>query len=193
MLDVYNLYQKYLAEANTPKQTSLGIDPYKYLLYPQGQDSGGDNNGGGITTLSPQQIQDRAMQMQFEAAAARDKEGNIIGGLTPEEQILMDRMTGKAPLTNIQKATLASGFIIPGSGILTMANLYAQRAMDARRAAEEMTALQNRANAEGIGYSAVTKPGTYSYDDSVVGGSGTGGGWAGSGFSTSSGGTEETF
>lgn len=143
MNGIYDLYQKYLAEAYAPKQATPAFDPYKYLLYPPVQE-GGDSVGGGITTLSPQQTRDRAMQMQFEAAAARDKEGNIIGGLTPEEQILMDRMTGKAPLTNIQKATLGSGFILPGSGILTMANLYAQRALDARRAEQEMAALQRQ-------------------------------------------------
>jgi len=192
MNGIYDLYQRYLAEAYAPKvSTTPAYDPF-WFLKQQTQGEGGDNTGG-ITTLSPQQMRDRAMQMEFDAAALRDKDGKVVGGLTEEEQLLMDRMTGKAPLTNMQKATLGYGFAMPGTGIISMANLYAQRAMDARRAAQEMTALQNRANAEGIGYSAVTRPGTYSYDDSVVGGSGTGGGWAGSGFSTSSSGTEETF
>ena len=178
MNGIYDLYQQYLAEAYAPKvSTTPAYDPF-WFLKQQTQGEGGDNTGG-ITTLSPQQTRDRAMQMEFDAAALRDKDGKVVGGLTEEEQLLMDRMTGKAPLTNMQKATLGYGFAMPGTGIISMANLYAQRAMDARRAAQEMTALQNRANAEGIGYSAVTRPGTYSYDDSVVGGSGTGGGSGG--------------
>ena len=189
MLDVYNLYQKYLAEAYAPKQTMETYNPLKYLLYPQIQDSGGDNTGG-ITTLSPQQMRDVAMQQQFEAAALRDEQGNVVGGLTPEEQELMDQARGKGRLSNFDKFNVGSFFI--GGGLPSMFSLMASRRAGQNQALQQLSAMQN-ADTSNIGINAVTRPGTYSYDDSNVGGSGTGGGWAGSGFSTSSGGTEETF
>lgn len=181
MNGIYDLYQRYLAEAYAPKApTTPAYDPY-WFLRQQPQGEGGDNTGG-ITTLSPQQTMDRAMQMEFDAAAstyAKDQygnmvnTGNVVGGLTEEEQLLMDRMTGKAPLTNMQKATLGYGFAMPGTGIISMASLYAQRAMDARRAAEEMRALQRQQDIARIA-SGSSGSDTFSFsDNSGYGGTGT--------------------
>jgi hypothetical protein len=149
-MGIYDLYQQYLTQAYAPKTTTSVFDPYKYLLYPPVQD-GGDGSTG-ITTLSPQQTRDRAMQMQFEAAAntyAKDQYGNmintgkVVGGLTEEEQALMDRMRGKGPLTTWQKANLGLGFLGPATGgISNILTLGAMRYADARKAAEEMRAMQ---------------------------------------------------
>ena len=45
-MGIYELYQKYLAEAYAPKETSAGLDPYRYLYYPYTtqSDSGGVQN-----------------------------------------------------------------------------------------------------------------------------------------------------
>ena len=182
MNGIYDLYQRYLAEAYAPKQsTTPAYDPY-WFLRQQPQGEGGDNTGG-ITTLSPQQMRDRAMQMEFDAAALRDKDGKVVGGLTEEEQLLMDRMTGKAPLTNMQKATLGYGFAMPGTGIISMANLYAQRAMDARRAAEEMRASQVQQDIQRAIDTANQSGGTHSSDSSFTGHTAaTGGGMGTSGW-----------
>jgi hypothetical protein len=172
MNGIYDLYQQYLAEAYAPKvSTTPAYDPF-WFLKQQTQGEGGDNTGG-ITTLSPQQTRDRAMQMEFDAAALRDQYGNVVGGLTEAEQILMDKMTGKAPLTNMQKATLGYGFAMPGTGIISMANLYAQRAMEARRAAEEMAALQRQQDVRRAA-SGSSGSDTFSFsDNSGYGGTGT--------------------
>lgn len=191
MNGIYDLYQRYLAEAYAPKQsTTPAYDPY-WFLRQQPQGEGGDNTGG-ITTLSPQQTMDRAMQMEFDAAAstyAKDQygnminTGNVVGGLTDEEQLLMDRMTGKAPLTNMQKATLGYGFAMPGTGIISMASLYAQRAMDARRAAEEMRASQVQQDIQRAIDTANQSGGTHSSDSSFTGHTAaTGGGMGTSGW-----------
>jgi hypothetical protein len=151
-MGIFDLYQQYLTEAYAPKQTTSTFDPYKYLLYPPVQDDGDSTTG--ITTLSPQQTKDRAMQMEFDAAAsmyAKDQYGNmvntgkVVGGLTEEEQLLMDRMRGKGPLTTWQKANLGLGFLGPATGgISNILTLGAMRYADARKAAEEMEALQRQ-------------------------------------------------
>jgi len=181
MNGIYDLYQRYLAEAYAPKEsTTPAYDPY-WFLRQQPQGEGGDNTGG-ITTLSPQQMRDRAMQMEFDAAAsmyAKDQNGNmintgkVVGGLTEAEQILMDKMTGKAQLTPMQKATFGYGFAMPGTGIISMASLYAQRAMDARRAAQEMAALQRQQDVRRAA-SGSSGSDTFSFsDNSGYGGTGT--------------------
>jgi len=176
-MDLYDLYQKYLEEAYAPKQTMETYNPLKYLLYPQIQDSGGDNTGG-ITTLSPQQIQDRAMQMDFDAAALRDEQGNVVGGLTPEEQELMDQARGKGGLSGYDKFNVGTMFM--GGGLPSIFSLMASRRAGQNQALQQLSAMQN-ADTSNIGINAVTRPGTYSYDDSNVGGSGTGGGSPSSG------------
>ena len=181
MNGIYDLYQQYLAEAYAPKvSTTPAYDPF-WFLKQQTQGEGGDNTGG-ITTLSPQQTRDRAMQMEFDAAAsmyAKDQNGNmintgkVVGGLTDAEQLLMDKMTGKSQLTNMQKAALGYGFAMPGTGIISMANLYAQRAMEARRAAEEMAALQRQQDVRRAA-SGSSGSDTFSFsDNSGYGGTGT--------------------
>lgn len=180
-MGIYDLYQQYLAEAYAPKETIGSIDPYKYLLFPPSEDSGGDSTGG-ITTLSPQQKANQVSQWDFEAAAntyAKDQYGNMVntgkvsGGLTEEEQLLMDKITGKSPLTNMQKATLGLGFVVPGTGIMTMANLYVQRQLEARKAAEQMKALQRQ---QDIARTASGSSGSDTFnfsDNSGYGGTGT--------------------
>jgi hypothetical protein len=190
-MGIYDLYQQYLAEAYAPKETIGSIDPYKYLLFPPSEDSGGDSTGG-ITTLSPQQKANQVSQWDFEAAAntyAKDQYGNMVntgkvsGGLTEEEQLLMDKMTGKAPLTNMQKATLGLGFVVPGTGILTMANLYGQRQLEAKKAAEQMRALQVQQDIQRAIDTANQSGGTHSSDSSFTGHTAaTGGGMGTSGW-----------
>jgi len=144
-------------------------------------------------------MRDAAMQQEFEAAALRDEQGNVIGGLTPEEQELMDQARGKGRLSGYDKFNIGSMFL--GGGLPNMFSLMASRKLGQNQALKQLSAMQN-ADTSDIGINAVTRPGTYGYDDVIVGGSGTGGdsgGWSGgsggfgSGFSTSSSGTEETF
>ena len=197
-MSVYDLYQSYLNQLQNPVVQQSPLFDYR-LLYPPVQQDGGDSMGGGIMQLSPQQIQDRAMQQEFEAAALRDEQGNVIGGLTPEEQELMDQARGKGRLSGYDKFNIGSMFL--GGGLPNMFSLMASRRMGQNQALKQLSAMQN-ADTSDIGINAVTRPGTYGYDDVIVGGSGTGGdsgGWSGgsggfgSGFSTSSSGTEETF
>jgi hypothetical protein len=190
-MGIYDLYQQYLAEAYAPKETIGSIDPYKYLLFPPSEDSGGDSTGG-ITTLSPQQKANQVSQWDFEAAAntyAKDQYGNMVntgkvsGGLTEEEQLLMDKITGKSPLTNMQKATLGLGFVVPGTGIMTMANLYGQRQLEAKKAAEQMRALQVQQDIQRAIDTANQSGGTHSSDSSFTGHTAaTGGGMGTSGW-----------
>ena len=129
--------------------------------------------GSGITQLSPQQMRDAAMQQEFEAAALRDEQGNVIGGLTPEEQELMDQARGKGRLSGFDKFNVGNLFI--GGGLPSMFSLMASRRMGQNKALQQLSAMQN-ADTSNIGIAAVTRPGTYGYDDVTVGGSGTGGG-----------------
>jgi len=197
-MSVYDLYQSYLNQLQNPVVQQSPLFDYR-LLYPQVQQDGGDSMGGGITQLSPQQMRDAAMQQEFEAAALRDEQGNVIGGLTPEEQELMDQARGKGRLSGYDKFNIGSMFL--GGGLPNMFSLMASRKLGQNQALKQLSAMQN-ADTSDIGINAVTRPGTYGYDDVIVGGSGTGGdsgGWSGgsggfgSGFSTSSSGTEETF
>jgi len=197
-MSVYDLYQSYLNQLQNPVVQQSPLFDYR-LLYPQVQQDGGDSMGGGITQLSPQQMRDAAMQQEFEAAALRDEQGNVIGGLTPEEQELMDQARGKGRLSGYDKFNIGSMFL--GGGLPNMFSLMASRRLGQNQALKQLSAMQN-ADTSDIGINAVTRPGTYGYDDVIVGGSGTGGdsgGWSGgsggfgSGFSTSSSGTEETF
>ena len=110
----------------------------------------------------------------------------------------MDQARGKGRLSGYDKFNIGSMFL--GGGLPNMFSLMASRKMGQNQGLEGLRQLANLSN---IGFSGVTKPGTYAYDDVIVGGSGTGGdsgGWSGgsgsdwgSGFSTSSSGTEETF
>jgi hypothetical protein len=81
-MSIYDLYQSYLNQLQNPVVQQSPLFDYR-LLYPPVQQDSGDNMGGGIMQLSPQQIQDRAMQQEFDASALRDEQGNVIGGLTP--------------------------------------------------------------------------------------------------------------
>jgi hypothetical protein len=197
-MSIYDLYQSYLNQLQNPVVQQSPLFDYR-LLYPPVQQDGGDSMGGGITQLSPQQMRDAAMQQEFEAAALRDEQGNVIGGLTPEEQELMDQARGKGRLSGYDKFNIGSMFL--GGGLPNMFSLMASRRLGQNQALKQLSAMQN-ADTSDIGINAVTRPGTYGYDDVIVGGSGTGGdsgGWSGgsggfgSGFSTSSSGTEETF
>jgi|DEB0MinimDraft_6_1074348.scaffolds.fasta_scaffold04769_3 hypothetical protein len=197
-MSVYDLYQSYLNQLQNPVVQQSPLFDYR-LLYPQVQQDGGDSMGGGITQLSPQQMRDAAMQQEFEAAALRDEQGNVIGGLTEKEQELMDQARGKGRLSGYDKFNIGSMFL--GGGLPNMFSLMASRRLGQNQALKQLSAMQN-ADTSDIGINAVTRPGTYGYDDVIVGGSGTGGdsgGWSGgsggfgSGFSTSSSGTEETF
>jgi hypothetical protein len=197
-MSIYDLYQSYLNQLQNPVVQQSPLFDYR-LLYPPVQQDGGDSMGGGITQLSPQQMRDAAMQQEFEAAALRDEQGNVIGGLTPEEQELMDQARGKGRLSGFDKFNIGSMFL--GGGLPNMFSLMASRRLGQNQALKQLSAMQN-ADTSDIGINAVTRPGTYGYDDVIVGGSGTGGdsgGWSGgsggfgSGFSTSSSGTEETF
>ena len=193
-MSVYDLYQSYLNQLQNPVVEQSPLFDYR-LLYPPVQQDGGDNIGSGIMQLSPQQIQDRAMQQEFEAAALRDEQGNVIGGLTPEEQELMDQARGKGRLSGFDKFNIANMFV--GGGIPSMIQLGISRRMGQNQALQQLSAMQN-ADTSDIGIAAVTRPGTYGYDDVTVGGSGMGGSDSGGssfggGFSTSSSGVEETF
>jgi len=197
-MSVYDLYQSYLNQLQNPVVQQSPLFDYR-LLYPPVQQDGGDSMGGGITQLSPQQMRDAAMQQEFEAAALRDEQGNVIGGLTEKEQELMDQARGKGRLSGYDKFNIGSMFL--GGGLPNMFSLMASRRLGQNQALKQLSAMQN-ADTSDIGINAVTRPGTYGYDDVIVGGSGTGGdsgGWSGgsggfgSGFSTSSSGTEETF
>jgi hypothetical protein len=101
-MSIYDLYQSYLNQLQNPVVQQSPLFDYR-LLYPPVQQDSGDNMGGGITQLSPQQIQDRAMQQEFDASALRDEQGNVIGGLTKEEQELMDQARGKGSLGRFDK------------------------------------------------------------------------------------------
>jgi hypothetical protein len=197
-MSIYDLYQSYLNQLQNPVVQQSPLFDYR-LLYPPVQQDGGDSMGGGITQLSPQQMRDAAMQQEFDASALRDEQGNVIGGLTKEEQELMDQARGKGSLGRFDKFNIANMFL--GGGIPSMIQLGISRKMGQNQALKQLSAMQN-ADTSDIGINAVTRPGTYGYDDVIVGGSGTGGdsgGWSGgsggfgSGFSTSSSGTEETF
>ena len=189
-MSIYDLYQSYLNQLQNPVVQQSPLFDYR-LLYPPVQQDGGDSMGGGITQLSPQQMRDVAMQQEFEAAALRDEQGNVVGGLTPEEQELMDQARGKGGLSGFDKFNIGNMFI--GGGLPSMFSLMASRRAGQNQALQQLSAMQN-ADTSDIGIAAVTRPGTYGYDDSNVGGSGTGGGSSfGGGFSTSSSGVEETF
>jgi tetrahydromethanopterin S-methyltransferase subunit G len=86
-MSVYDLYQSYLNQLQNPVVQQSPLFDYR-LLYPPVQQDGGDSMGGGITQLSPQQIQDRAMQQEFDASALRDEQG--ITGLKKDIFILKD-------------------------------------------------------------------------------------------------------
>ena len=144
-MSVYDLYQSYLNQIqNQSAQTSPLFD-YR-LLYPQVQqdNGGGDYTGGGINNLSPQQIQDRAMQMDFEAAALTDPQGNVIGGLTKEEQELMDQARGKGNLSGWDKFNIGGMFI--GGGLPSIFQLMASRKMGQNSALEQLKQLQIQKN-----------------------------------------------
>ena len=168
-MSVYDLYQSYLNQLQNPVVQQSPLFDYR-LLYPPVQQDGGDSMGGGITQLSPQQIQDRAMQQEFDASALRDEQGNVIGGLTKEEQELMDQARGKGRLSGFDKFSISNMFL--GAGIPSMIQLGISRRMGQNQGLEGLRQLANLSN---IGFSGVTKPGTYGYDDSGVGGGGTGG------------------
>jgi hypothetical protein len=168
-MSIYDLYQSYLNQLQNPVVQQSPLFDYR-LLYPQVQQDGGDSMGGGITQLSPQQIQDRAMQQEFDASALRDEQGNVIGGLTEEEQKLMDQARGKGRLSGFDKFNIGNMFL--GGGIPSMIQLGISRRMGQNQGLEGLRQLANLSN---IGFSAVTKPGTYGYDDVGVGGGGTGG------------------
>jgi hypothetical protein len=168
-MSIYDLYQSYLNQLQNPVVQQSPLFDYR-LLYPPVQQDSGDNMGGGITQLSPQQIQDRAMQQEFDASALRDEQGNVIGGLTEEEQELMDQARGKGSLGRFDKFNIANMFL--GGGIPSMIQLGISRKMGQNQGLEGLRQLANLSN---IGFSAVTKPGTYGYDDVRVGGGGTGG------------------
>jgi len=177
-MSVYDLYQSYLNQLQNPVVEQSPLFDYR-LLYPPVQQDGGDSMGGGITQLSPQQMRDAAMQQEFEAAALRDEQGNVVGGLTKEEQELMDQARGKGRLSGFDKFNIANMFI--GGGLPSMFSLMASRRAGQNQALKQLSAMQN-ADTSDIGINAVTRPGTYGYDDVVVGGSGTGGdsgGWSG--------------
>jgi hypothetical protein len=168
-MSIYDLYQSYLNQLQNPVVQQSPLFDYR-LLYPPVQQDGGDSMGGGITQLSPQQIQDRAMQQEFDASALRDEQGNVIGGLTKEEQELMDQARGKGRLSGFDKFNIGNMFL--GGGIPSMIQLGISRRMGQNQGLEGLRQLANLSN---IGFSGVTKPGTYGYDDSGVGGGGTGG------------------
>jgi hypothetical protein len=177
-MSIYDLYQSYLNQLQNPVVQQSPLFDYR-LLYPPVQQDSGDNMGGGIMQLSPQQIQDRAMQQEFDASALRDEQGNVIGGLTKEEQELMDQARGKGSLGRFDKFNIANMFL--GGGIPSMIQLGISRKMGQNQALKQLSAMQN-ADTSDIGINAVTRPGTYGYDDVTVGGSGTGGdsgGWSG--------------
>ena len=168
-MSVYDLYQSYLNQLQNPVVEQSPLFDYR-LLYPPVQQDGGDSMGGGITQLSPQQMRDAAMQQEFEAAALRDENDKVIGGLTEEEQKLMDQARGKGRLSGFDKFNIGSMFL--GGGLPNMFSLMASRRMGQNQGLEGLRQLANLSN---IGFSGVTKPGTYGYDDSEVGGGGTGG------------------
>ena len=172
-MGIYDLYQQYLSEAYAPKETTPVFDPYKYL-YPIPQDGDSDTTGG-ITTLSPQEIRDRAEQMSFDAAALRDENDNVIGGLTKEEQELMDQARGKGSLSGWDKFNIGSMFV--GGGLPSFFQLMASRKMGQNSALEQLSALQRQKDIR----TAVTNassgsggPDTFSFNDnSGYGGTGT--------------------
>ena len=168
-MSVYDLYQSYLNQLQNPVVQQSPLFDYR-LLYPPVQQDGGDSMGGGITQLSPQQMRDAAMQQEFDASALRDEQGNVIGGLTKEEQELMDQARGKGGLSGFDKFNIGNMFL--GAGIPSMIQLGISRRMGQNQGLEGLRQLANLSN---IGFSAVTKPGTYGYDDVDVGGGGTGG------------------
>jgi hypothetical protein len=141
-MGIYDLYQQYLSEAYAPKETTPVFDPYKYL-YPIPQDGDSDTTGG-ITTLSPQEIRDRAEQMSFDATALRDENGNVIGGLTKEEQELMDQARGKGSLSGWDKFNIGSMFV--GGGLPSFFQLMASRKMGQNSALEQLKQLQIQKN-----------------------------------------------
>ena len=142
-MSIYDLYQSYLNQLQNPVVQQSPLFDYR-LLYPPVQQDGGDSMGGGITQLSPQQIQDRAMQMDFEAAALRDEQGNVIGGLTPEEQELMDQARGKGRLSGFDKFNIGSMFL--GGGLPNMFSLMASRKMGQNKGLEALRQLQIQKN-----------------------------------------------
>jgi hypothetical protein len=135
-MSVYDLYQSYLNQLQNPVVQQSPLFDYR-LLYPPVQQDGGDSMGGGITQLSPQQIQDRAMQQEFDASALRDEQGNVIGGLTKEEQELMDQARGKGSLGRFDKFNIANMFL--GGGIPSMFSLMASRKMGQNQALKELS------------------------------------------------------
>lgn len=143
MSTVYDLYQSYLNQLQNPvvQQTSLFDNR---LLYPPMQQDGGDGGGSGIMQLSPEQIQDKAMQMSFDAAAARDESGNVIGGLTEEEQSFIDQARGKGPLSNLDKFSLGTTFM--GGGLPGFFQLMGSRKLGQRQGLEALRQLQIQKN-----------------------------------------------
>ena len=142
-MSIYDLYQSYLNQLQNPVVQQSPLFDYR-LLYPPVQQDGGDSMGGGIMQLSPQQIQDRAMQQEFEVAALRDEQGKVIGGLTPEEQELMDQARGKGRLSGYDKFNIGSMFL--GGGLPNMFSLMASRRMGQNQGLEALRQLQIQRN-----------------------------------------------
>jgi hypothetical protein len=142
-MSIYDLYQSYLNQLQNPVVQQSPLFDYR-LLYPQVQQDGGDSMGGGITQLSPQQIQDRAMQQEFDASALRDEQGNVIGGLTKEEQELMDQARGKGGLSGFDKFNIGNMFL--GAGIPSMIQLGISRRMGQKQGLEGLRQLQIQRN-----------------------------------------------
>jgi hypothetical protein len=142
-MSIYDLYQSYLNQLQNPVVQQSPLFDYR-LLYPPVQQDGGDSMGGGITQLSPQQIQDRAMQQEFDASALRDEQGNVIGGLTPEEQELMDQARGKGGLSGFDKFSIGNMFL--GAGIPSMIQLGISRRMGQNQGLEGLRQLQIQRN-----------------------------------------------
>jgi hypothetical protein len=142
-MSIYDLYQSYLNQLQNPVVQQSPLFDYR-LLYPPVQQDGGDSMGGGITQLSPQQIQDRAMQQEFDASALRDEQGNVIGGLTKEEQELMDQARGKGGLSGFDKFNIGNMFL--GGGIPSMIQLGISRKMGQNQGLEGLRQLQIQRN-----------------------------------------------
>jgi hypothetical protein len=142
-MSIYDLYQSYLNQLQNPVVQQSPLFDYR-LLYPPVQQDGGDSMGGGITQLSPQQMRDAAMQQEFDASALRDEQGNVIGGLTPEEQELMDQARGKGGLSGFDKFNIGNMFF--GAGIPSMIQLGISRRMGQKQGLEGLRQLQIQRN-----------------------------------------------
>jgi hypothetical protein len=142
-MSIYDLYQSYLNQLQNPVVQQSPLFDYR-LLYPPVQQDGGDSMGGGITQLSPQQMRDAAMQQEFDASALRDEQGNVIGGLTPEEQELMDQARGKGGLSGFDKFSIGNMFF--GAGIPSMIQLGISRRMGQKQGLEGLRQLQIQRN-----------------------------------------------